>query len=31
MALKAFDIPAPEWPESCIEETISRAYLDEHN
>jgi hypothetical protein len=29
MALIALDIAAPEWPESSIEETISRAYLNE--
>jgi hypothetical protein len=31
MALIALHIPAPEWPESTIEETISRAYLNERN
>jgi hypothetical protein len=31
MALIALDIPSPEWPESSIEETISRAYLNERN
>jgi hypothetical protein len=31
MALIALDIPAPEWPEPSIEETISRAYLNERN
>jgi hypothetical protein len=31
MALIALDIPAPEWPESSIEETIPRAYLNERN
>jgi hypothetical protein len=31
MALIALDIPAPEWPESSIEETISRAYHNERN
>jgi hypothetical protein len=31
MALIALDIPAPEWPEPSIEETISRAYFNERN
>jgi hypothetical protein len=31
MALIALDIPAPDWPESSIEETISRAYSNERN
>jgi hypothetical protein len=31
MALIALDIPAPEWPESSIEETTSRAFLNERN
>jgi hypothetical protein len=31
MALIALDIPAPEWPESSIEETIPRAYSNERN
>jgi hypothetical protein len=31
MALIALDIPAPDWPEPSIEETISRAYLNERN
>jgi hypothetical protein len=31
MALIALDIPALEWPGSSIEETISRAYLNERN
>jgi hypothetical protein len=31
MALIALDILAPEWPDSSIEETISRAYLNERN
>jgi hypothetical protein len=31
MALIALEIPALEWPESSIEETISRAYLNERN
>jgi hypothetical protein len=31
MALIALDITAPEWSESSIEESISRAYLNERN
>jgi hypothetical protein len=31
MALIALDIPAPEWPESSIKESISRVYLNERN
>jgi hypothetical protein len=31
MALIALDIPAPEWPESSIKETCSRAHLNERN
>jgi hypothetical protein len=31
MALIALDIPAPEWPESSVKETVPRAYLNERN
>jgi hypothetical protein len=31
MAHIALDIPAPEWPKSSIQETISRAYSNERN